>query len=702
MLRRYKSLVIFLICLVFYTTDSLAAQKGGSFSVGIFKEENFSYAGGPDGLTPEWIAGFLEDEYNIMFLDTGQLKNKTLFNADKVDLLILPYGGIMPEDVSPAIVEFIRDGGGLFTTGGIPFSDKYLLSIGMFYYKIDRKDITSADAKGDILNIEFEMKEPFFDQYGICVKTSERIYNKLPTMGNVFPFRIPARDFINPVILLDKNGNYIGAPITIVKSWKNPYKNTGRIPNKWCLIGFVGEQHPLNSKDKNSAKRLKHILEFLSTKVILKGIETEYASYREGETISLTTEILNYDTERKRVELHISIAEKGRVLFKEKKDISIDGGEVKTINTVWKPEILESDFYEVKAVLRLDGRVIDEEQNAFTAWHIDRLKKAPWLSIKGRRFYRDDTPIYLHGVNYYESKTGGLMWARPNMLDIERDLKLMSNFGINFLRVHYHHPGWFSDYFKRVELPISDYFDKVENIERSLRILDAFIILCHKYGIYLQPDLFTLVPEEMGDPRGWIGDVERCRNREKIKKQKDFIKILAERYKDIPNLTWDLWNEPFLKEEDVPFLKNWIVELVAYFRLNGDKHFITLGSDESIIFENDLDFLCGHGHDMNIPEADKPFVMQEIWNESDLTPEREKEQAEKLRRDFMVCIKQGGAGFAPWQWTRQSCLWDDASDPERWDNELGLCVREDGSLKPAGKAYMDLIKDAQSIKCIRN
>ncbi|MFC1666704.1 cellulase family glycosylhydrolase [Candidatus Omnitrophota bacterium] len=694
--KQRKIFTVFLISLTFFVTGVFADQKSDSFDVAIFKEENFSYTRGLDGLTPEWIAGSLEDTYNIMFLNADQLKNKRLFNTDKVDLLILSYGGIMSEDVSSAIVEFIRDGGGLFTTGGIPFSDKYLLSMGVSYYVIDREDIASVDTKADIiLDTEFEMKEPFSDQYGLCVKISERIYNKLPTMGNVFPFRIPARDFINPVILLDKNDNYIGAPVTLVKSWKNPYKSTGRIPNKWCLIGFVGEQHPLNPKDKNSAKRLKHILEFLSTRVILKDIETEYASYRDGETISLTTEMLNYGTERKRVELHISIAEKGRVLFKEKKDISIDGGEAKTINTVWKPEILESDFYEVRAVLRLDGRVIDEEQNAFTAWHIDRLKKVPWLSIKGRRFYRDDEPIYLHGVNYYESKTGGLMWARPNMLDIERDLKLMSNFGINFLRVHYHHPGWFSGYFKRVELPISDYFDKVENIERSLRILDAFVVLCNKYGIYFHPDLFTLVPEEMGDPRGWIGDLKRCTDHEKIEAQKEFVKVLSARYKDMPNIIWDLWNEPFLDKGNTVFLKNWTEEIKDCFRANGDQHLITLGSDESIELVDTLDFVCGHGHDVEIPDLNKPFIMQEIWNESDLSPEREALQAEKLVRDFAACVEQGGAGFAPWQWTRQSCLWDDASDPERWDNELGLCVREDGSLKPAGRLYKDLIRNAE-------
>jgi hypothetical protein len=46
----------------------------------------------------------------------------------------------------------------------------------------------------------------------------------------------------------------------------------------------------------------------------------------------------------------------------------------------------------------------------------------------------------------------------------------------------------------------------------------------------------------------------------------------------------------------------------------------------------------------------------------------------------------------PWQWTRQARLWDNASLPEKWDDELGLCVHDDGTLKAAGKTYAFLIK----------
>jgi len=56
-------------------------------------------------------------------------------------------------------------------------------------------------------------------------------------------------------------------------------------------------------------------------------------------------------------------------------------------------------------------------------------------------------------------------------------------------------------------------------------------------------------------------------------------------------------------------------------------------------------------------------------------------------------LKIGAAGFAPWSWTRQARLWNNNRrfPGERWDDELGCCVREDMSVKPAGHAYRDLI-----------
>ena len=49
----------------------------------------------------------------------------------------------------------------------------------------------------------------------------------------------------------------------------------------------------------------------------------------------------------------------------------------------------------------------------------------------------------------------------------------------------------------------------------------------------------------------------------------------------------------------------------------------------------------------------------------------------------------------PWQWTRQARLWNNATEAETWDDDLGVCVREDGSLKPAGRAFKALIDAAR-------
>src|SRR3989338_6419526 len=283
MLKRYSVIVIFLI---FLSSDLFADQRSHSFKIAVFREENFPYIGTPEGFSSDWIGKNLEKDYDVIYLNTEKLKIHSLFNVDEIDLLILPYGEAVPEDALPFVVEFVRDGGGIFTTGGRPFGAifkkkdnkwerdassgwrKYSSSLGLNFYKIYTKEIESVKTTATLWGSWFDMAKPLNDQYGICIKTSESFYNSPPTKGNVFPYRIPARDFMTPVILLDRDGDYIGAPITLVKSWKNPYKNSDNVPNKWCIISTGRESHPLNPGDKSSVKQLKKLVKFLSTKIV--------------------------------------------------------------------------------------------------------------------------------------------------------------------------------------------------------------------------------------------------------------------------------------------------------------------------------------------------------------------------------------------------------------------------------------------------
>lgn len=713
----YKKIIllsaIFILTSGFYVID-LCGDTRDDFKIAVFRERGFPYIGTPKYFTVEWLGNYLAERYDVVYLTCEELQKKEVLNTHDIDLLILPYGEAIAEEILPYVENFIKNGGGIFTTAGRPLgtvlskeggywkikeeglAEKYLSSLGLYYYIIYGKDIHQISSMYNIWDLSFNMALPAGDQYGLCVKTSERLYDQPPTKGNVFPYRLPARAFMMPVVLADKDGDHIGSPLMFVKSWKNPYLTKEMTPNKWCLLGFKGENHPLNPDSTGSLRRLDDIIEFLSTKIIITGLETDYACYREGEDIRISASVLNYGEEAESVELTFYISEGSNVLLENNKKFLIDAKEKKDIDIVWSEDKLEDDFYQIKAVLSLADKAIDEEKNGFTVWHAERLGDFKKLGVDGRRFYIDEEPIYLYGINYYESTLGELLWVKPNIFNIQKDLKKMSDSGINFLRIHYHPPKWFRDYFEAIRMPLPQYFDDTVNTvlpdERSLRVLDAFIVLCQRYDIYFQPDIFTLVPKEMGDPSGWIGDLERCRDDRKIKSQMQFARLLSQRYRGIPNITWDLWNEPFLGQEHKDSLKEWTKEMVDCFRDSGDDHLITLGSDESTYLADEIDFLCGHGHYVDVPISSKPFLMQEIWNESDLTSDRESYQADKLKSDFYDCISQGGAGFVPWQWTRQSRLWDDVSDPERWDNELGLCVREDGSMKPGGRAYRQLIR----------
>jgi len=209
-------------------------------------------------------------------------------------------------------------------------------------------------------------------------------------------------------------------------------------------------------------------------------------------------------------------------------------------------------------------------------------------------------------------------------------------------------------------------------------------------------DIFSLVPEEMGNPLGWLGLKERILDKDKVALQKKFVKLLARRYKDVPGITWDLWNEPNLEKTNVEPLRSWAKQIKDVFRKNGDRHFITIGDDLSLGLLDVLDYACIHTYEpvefVSIKDLNKPFIFQETWNDAGCSLIDEIKQAEELKKDFNAFLKTQAAGFVPWQWTRQARLWNNTSDAERWDDELGLCVHDDGTLKPAGDTYKFLIK----------
>jgi hypothetical protein len=347
-----------------------------------------------------------------------------------------------------------------------------------------------------------------------------------------------------------------------------------------------------------------------------------------------------------------------------------------------------------------EGLILDKEENGFVVIDENILRRGPLIQAKGIRFLINEKMSYIFGTNYYESRLGELMWLRPNILRVRQDFKSMRNLGLNFVRIHYHHSKWFRDYFSQVIGENLMPYLQVADVtalpsERSLRILDAIIQLAQDQGLIFCMDIFSLIPEEMGSPLGWLTLKERILDKDKIAVQKKFIEILARRYKNVPGITWDLWNEPRLDKADYETLRKWAEQIKEVFRKNGDNHLITIGDDSSLHLLDVLDYASIHTYEPQefsfLKNLNKPFIFQEVWIDAGNSLKDEMRQAEELKKDFIASLKTESAGFVPWQWTRQARLWNNTCDAERWDDELGLCVHDDGSLKPAGKVYSSLI-----------
>ena len=529
--------------------------------------------------------------------------------------------------------------------------------------------------------------------FGLITTTSDEYALPDPPCGNVFPERVPTRSFEAVVKGVDRYGQVIASSVVLARNWQSG--------GRWCLIGAVGEEHPLNPNWPYAARFLRDVVAQLASPLMLYELHPGYACYRQGEGADISVGAANFSPEDRRAGLKLIIFTEEGIVHQMEKRLELTGGQRQAVEFRWQPERFESDLYFVEAQLYDDQLLVDRTKNGFVVWDEKVLERGPSIQVQGNYFRIQGKESVITGVNYYESEIGELMWLKPNIWRLAQDLKQMKCLGINYLRPHYHHSKWFRDYLKyahRGDLP--KYFNLADTTplpsERSLRIFDAFIQLCQKYGIIYGGDLFTLVPEEMGDPRGWAGVFERCSDPEKITLQVEFLKLLTQRYKNVPGISWDLWNEP----EDFPFsryLYPWIKKMKETLKESGDGHPITVGASPGVDESSEVDYVSYHDFEISDKlgkqPRQKPFILQEVWMDEGSSLEGDRRQRGRLIANFHRSLKVGAAGFAPWSWTRQARLWNNNRrfPGERWDDELGCCVREDMSVKPAGYAYQDLI-----------
>ena len=699
--------------------SELAKEK--RIVIGILYDTVFNGKEIPKSLTPQHLQKLwsTNPDVRVVLLDVNQIRSYSILFEGKMDILVYPYGGIYPMDAwglysAQTYTHFIKKGGAILTTGGEPFSkqastigeiwgksdsisvdsdayDRWISKFGIKYYfskNTPAKTLVNSDLLPDFpssINV-------IGCRTGIIANNSSSEPVPKPPHGNVFPERYPTKQVIPLLYGTDKYNKVLAINAVLVQDYQNG--------SRQIFFTHESEPHPLSPSFPYYQSMMDNILRLLINKVMVKSVESKYACYKQGETVNIKSEIASFEMDDKNIEITLQVFDGVKEVFRHSDLIKILAKSTLQKQWEWSPNKFDNDEYTIKLTVRKDKKVISVAENGFVVWNNDIALKGPSVEIKNEYFKIGSTETFISGTNYYESTRGEVMWFRPDVKKIIEDIKQMRSNGINYIRPHYHHLKWFHDYLIYQYDSLFSFYKELENIEnpfpdeRAWRIFDMFIYLCQKYNIVYGGDLFTLVPAEMGDPRGWFGTTETIYDLDKRKTQKDFLSLISMRYKDIKGISWDLFNEPsFIPEKDVAA---WAQDLRTVIKGINAKMLTTVGGAKQLGSATDYDSPHGNPEANYFNDRNKPCLIQEMYVDNKENYNNEIMQSEDIRKYYMITIRNGFAGICPWSWTRQMRLRQDSYEHyytfpmEKWDDRLGMHVHDDGTIKLAGQVFKDM------------
>lgn len=696
--------------------------------IGVFADPAFSGYETPQDLRPEH---FLQTwgqraDVRVVLLDAEAVRSYSLLFKGRLDILVYPYGERYPMDAPPfytgqTLQAFLKRGGALLTTGGVPFAqpvnadnqvvinngdpnarldldpdryDKWVAPLGIKYYvhphvpPVTQVDTQYLPTLPHILDVDG-------CPLGIVVTNSAHEPEPQPPHGNVFPERYPVSQVIPLLWGTDRYGERLAVNALLIQNFETGSRR----------VHFAHEsgKHPLSPGTPHFKQLMENLLRILTNKVMLKDVASQYACYRQGETVRVHAEVISYETQACEIELLLEIRAENQAPIHLSRAVTLRPRETTSLTWEWLPEAFAADEYTLTCSALAAGQKLSHAENGFVVWNDEVVQQGPCIRAKGTYLHIDDLSFVM-GTNYYESTRGEIMWYRPNVQRIAADFRQMRSHGVTYIRPHYHHLKWFKDYLLFQHNKLFPFYQELETLEsplpdeRAWRILDMFLYLSQKYGLVYGGDLFTLVPEEMGDPRGWFPLRESVYCEEKRAQQRAFLRQISTRYKDVPGISWDLWNEPVVPLEA---LRDWTADLRLVLEEGAQEpRLITVGGGTGESLGELVDYVAPHGGPRIVQtllnQTERPMFVQEMHLDQPEDLASEQKQAEDLRLGVFSALAHGLCGVAPWSWSRQMRLWQDVYrhhhtfPMEKWDDRLGMHVHDDGTIKPAGQAFRDL------------
>lgn len=450
-------------------------------------------------------------------------------SAEKVRLVVLPYGSAFPRDAWRGLLSYLQQGGNLLVLGGRPFerpvsgSPKGWVADPAqtaFYQSLAIEQIHTVTAscwKETLVNHEEPWLEnlslPPMETHSLMVRLTDADEDKGRT-GTVGPM---STGFVPLAWGVDASGRRMACPAVMMEQRQGAFEG-GRWVFAPCHFKTWG------ARENEWAVRL-------AACALVGALEAEarpaLACYNPGAQPDLSWWVRGHRRLRRNVRmdwaLYFMDAQVAAGSFgADVTDASRYGSQAVGI-------AVEPGFYRLETRVSVDGRLVRVQSQGFWGWDESLVEQAPRWGVSGDQFRLDGRDMSVVGTTYMAGDVSRKFVTHPNPAVWDRDFAEMKADGINLVRT-----GFWAMH-RQIML------DSGRTREDVLRAMDAFVLTALKHRIPVVFNFFSFIPD------AWPSDHPYLDPRA-LAPQREFMLSFVDRYARIPCVGWDFINEPSMND----------------------------------------------------------------------------------------------------------------------------------------------------------
>lgn len=444
-----------------------------------------------------------------------------------------PY---FPKSAWRAILDFLRNGGGLVSVGGAPFKRPVRKEDGAWVVEHEQTAYHQQLHIHEVLPVDSGRVDHLIasDVIPLMESSRERLsvsdtWNLVPhvTKSSDLPHQMgsagPMDTRIYPLLKgSTANGREVAAPVVLWENVGGPF-----LGGRWL---FVNQPLTASFWEQDGGAEMRRWADFCSKGITELWIKPNYATYESGERAILTLQAQRLG---RSLPVHETQHWTFRISVKHDEEESSEWNHTVTVD-------VNGQFHVQRIPVALDikpgaYRVVCEAEGP--DGEIRRLRQGFWgadpqllqtgspVTCNRDYFIKDGRPLPVVGMTYMTSDVARKFLFLPNTDVWDRDMAQMRGAGINWIRT-----GIWTAY--RNIMQVDGHAS-----EEVMRSIDAFLLTAKKHDLQVTFTFFSFTPET------WEGQNPYLDPRS-VEAQKRFIRSIVTRHKDTKNVDWDLINEP--------------------------------------------------------------------------------------------------------------------------------------------------------------